>query len=293
MRGVGGELVALDAVGHAADVGEEEVEGLDFGVGGAGGVELAGAVDEVVGVALGSAEDGHVLLDALFADEAVGVEAAFEGDYFYGEVFFGEEGDGFFCGVGSGGVGVEVDDDLFGEAAEEADLHLGEGGAGGGEDVVDAGHVDGDAVHLAFDEEDEVAGADVGFGFVEVEEDVALGVEGGLGGVHVLGDGAALVVDVFEGAGGEGDGLALLVGDGEGDAFAEAGVEGLRGSVGRFFGREEAGGAEDFFGEVGFEAVAHVVEVVGRVADAEGGDGLGGDAAAGEVLAGSGGGGGF
>ncbi len=60
---------------------------------------------------------------------------------------------------------------------EQADLRLGEGGAGGGEDVVDAGHVDGDAVHLAFDEEGEVVGAHVGFGLVEIEEDVALGVE--------------------------------------------------------------------------------------------------------------------
>ena len=35
LRGVGGELVALDAVGHAADVRQEEVEGFDLGVGGA------------------------------------------------------------------------------------------------------------------------------------------------------------------------------------------------------------------------------------------------------------------
>ena len=36
----------------------------------------------------------------MLADEAVGVEAAFEGDDFDFEVFFGEEGDGFFCGGG-------------------------------------------------------------------------------------------------------------------------------------------------------------------------------------------------
>ena len=48
---------------------------------------------------------------------------------------------------------------------------------------MDAGHVDGDAVHLAFDEESEVVGADVGLGFVEIEEDLAFAVEGGLGGV--------------------------------------------------------------------------------------------------------------
>ncbi len=83
----------------------------------------------------------------------------------------------FSAALAAGGVGVEVDDDAFGEAAEETDLHLGEGGAGGGDDVLYAGHVDGDAVHLAFDEEGEVVGADVGFGFVEIEEDLALGVE--------------------------------------------------------------------------------------------------------------------
>ena len=124
----------------------------------------------------------------MLADEAVGVEAAFERDDLDLEALFGEQGDGFLGGGGAGGVGVEVDDDALGEAAEEADLRLGEGGAGGGEDVVDAGHVDGDAVHLAFDEEGEVVGAHVGFGLVEIEEDVALGVEGGLGGVEVLGD---------------------------------------------------------------------------------------------------------
>ena len=189
------------------------------------GEQLAGAVDEVVGVALGVAQRGHVGLDAVLADEAVGVEAAFEGDDLDVEVFFGEQGDGFFCGGDAGGVGVEVDDDAFGEAAEQADLRLGEGGAGGGDDVLNAGHVDGDAVHLAFDEEGEVEGAHVGLGLVEVEEDVALGVEGGLGRVEVLGDVAAFFVLGVEGAGGEGDGLALLVGDGEGDALAEAGVE--------------------------------------------------------------------
>ena len=56
-----------------------------------------------------------------------------------------------------------------------------------------------------------------------------------------------------------------------------------------FFGAEEAAGAEDWVGEVFGELLAHVVEVVGGVADAEFGDGFGGDAAAGEVFAGAGG----
>jgi hypothetical protein len=285
LRGVGGELVALDAIGHAADVGEEEVEGFDFGVSGAAGELFAGVVDEEVGVAFGVAERGHVGLDALLAEEAVGVEAAFEGDDLDFEVLFGEERDGFFCGGDAGGVGVEVDDDALGEAAEEADLHLGEGGAGGGDDVLNSGHVDGDAVHLAFDEESEAEGANVGLGFVEVEEDLALAVKGGLGGVEVLGDVSAFFVLGVEGAGGEGDGLALFVGDGEGDAFAEAGIELAMGSVGLLFGTEEAAGAEDFVGEVFGQLLAHVVEVVGGVADAKFSDGVRGDAAACEVLA--------
>ena len=134
-------------------------------------------------------------------------------------------------------------------------------------------------------------GADVGLGFVEVEEDVALGEERGLGRVEVLGLGPALVVDVVERAGGEGDGLAGFAGDGKGDALAEAAVERAGGLalVVLFFGGEEAALAQDVFGEVRRESVAHVVEVIGRVADAELREGLGGDTAAGEVLAGAGG----
>jgi len=93
---------------------------------------MAGAIDEVVGVALRCAEGRHVGLDALLANEAVWVKAAFEGDDFDFEVFFGEEGDGFLCCVGACSVGVEVDDDALGKATEKAHLHLGECSAGGG-----------------------------------------------------------------------------------------------------------------------------------------------------------------
>ena len=54
-------------VGHPADVREEVVEGLDLDLGGAGGELLAGAVDEVVGVALGSADGGHVGLHTVIS----------------------------------------------------------------------------------------------------------------------------------------------------------------------------------------------------------------------------------
>ena len=58
-------------------------------------------------------------------------------------------------------------------------------------------------------------------------------------------------------------------------------------------GGEEAAGAEEFLGEVLRQGVAHGVVIVGRVAEAEGTEGLGGDAAGGEVLAGACGFGGF
>ncbi len=80
----------------------------------------------------------------------------------------------------------------------------------------------------------------------------------------------------------------MLVGDGEGDALAEAGVELALGAVALFLCAEESAGAEDFFGKVLGELLAHVVEIVGSVADAELCDGVVGDAAAGEVFAGAG-----
>jgi len=151
------------------------------------------------------------------------------------------------------------------------------------------GHVDGDAVHLAFDEEGEVVGTHAGLGFVEVEEDLTFCVEGGFWGVEVLGDVAAFFVLCVKGAGGEGDGLALFVGYGEGDAFTKAGVELSLCAVGLLLRAEEAAGAKDLVGKVFGELLAHVIEVVGRIADAEFGDGVGVDAAAGEIFAGAGG----
>ena len=117
LRGVGGEFVAGDAAGDAADVGEQEVEGLDFGFGSPRREEMAGAVDQVVLMTPGSAEGGGVGVGAALANIAVGIEAAFEGEDVDLEALFGEKRDGFFGGVGAGGVGIEVDDDAGGVAA--------------------------------------------------------------------------------------------------------------------------------------------------------------------------------
>ncbi len=95
-----GELVAGKLLWHAADVRQKVVHGLDLLLGAGAGKHLPGALDEVVGLAARAANGRGVGLDAALADEAVGVEAAFEGDDLDGEALFGEQGDGLFGGVG-------------------------------------------------------------------------------------------------------------------------------------------------------------------------------------------------
>ena len=183
------------------------------------------AADEEIGVAGSAVDERDVGGDALLADELVGVEAVGKGEDANVEAVFDQGGDCFFRGIEAGAVGVEVEDNGFGEAAEQADLVLGEGGAGGGDDALQAAHEDGDAVHLAFDQKRAAVGFDRCFGFIEVEEDLTFGVEGGFGGVKIFGDGFAVGGDGFEGAAREGYGFAGFVDDGKGNAAAEAGVE--------------------------------------------------------------------
>src|SRR6185437_11960438 len=88
--GIVGKLAAADGMRHASNVRQQEVQRLHLGLGGVAGEELARALDEVVGVALGVAQCRAVGLDAVLAYEAVGVEAAFEGDNLDVEVLFSE-----------------------------------------------------------------------------------------------------------------------------------------------------------------------------------------------------------
>ena len=182
---------------------------FDLLVGAGAGKHLPCALDQEVGLAARLADRGCVGLDAALADEAVGVEAAVEGDDLDGEALFGEQGDGLFGGVGASRVGIEVDDDVGGVAAQHGHLLLGEGGSAGGDHVLNAAQKDGDAVHLAFDEQGKLELANGGARLVEIEEHLALGIERRLRRVDVLGAG---FVACFECAGGEGDDAAALVG---------------------------------------------------------------------------------
>ena len=226
LRGVGGKLVAGQLLRHAADVRQQEVHGLHLLLRAGAGKQLPRALDQVVGLAARAAHGRRVGLDAALADEAVGVEAAVEGDDLDGEALLGEQGDGLFRGIGAGGVGIEVDDDLRGVAPQNRHLLLGEGRSAGGDHVLNAAQKDRDAVHLALDQQGKLKLADGGARLVEIEEDLALGVERRLRRVDVLGAG---LFAGFERARGEGDHAAALVGDGKHDPLAEAVVDGRPG----------------------------------------------------------------
>jgi hypothetical protein len=120
LGGIVGKGVALDAAGHAANVGQEEVELVGFGFRVAAGKEAAGALDEVVPKLGRGAEGFSVGAGATLADVAIGIEAAFEGEDAHFKTFLRQKRDGFFGGVGAGRIGIEVDDDAGGVAAEQA-----------------------------------------------------------------------------------------------------------------------------------------------------------------------------
>ena len=120
------------------------------------------------------AEGFSVGAGTAFADVAVGVEAALEGEDAHFKTFLRQKGDGFFGGVSAGRVGIEVNDDAGGVAAQQARLRFSESGAAGGDDVGDAGEEDGDAVHLALDEDGAAVAADGLAGLIEIEEGMTL-----------------------------------------------------------------------------------------------------------------------
>ena len=65
-------------------------------------------------------------------------------------------------------------------------MRLGEAGAAAGDDVGDSGAGDGDRVHVAFDEDREIALAESFFRAIEMVEDGALCVDRRFGRIHVL-----------------------------------------------------------------------------------------------------------
>jgi hypothetical protein len=165
---------------------------------------------------------------------------------------------------------------------------------------VESGGEDGDAIHLAFDQDGVVEFLDPFLGKIEIEQDLALGVDRGLGGVEIFRSGFFIG---REGAPGEGDDFASVARDREHNPVAEFGVHRelrvagceLRGNApialsGRFLllPGEKAAVAQEVFAELGFQAVAEKEARIRRVSDAELGDHGVIEAAPGQVFAGTG-----
>ena len=113
----------------------------------------------------------------MFADELVGISAAGERKHAHVELLLEKKIERALGGGLAGEVGVVVDDDATGEAAEEFDLRLGEAGAAGGHDIADAGAGHADDVHVAFHKHGKIAFADFILRFIEMIEHAAFGID--------------------------------------------------------------------------------------------------------------------
>ena len=131
-------------------------------------------------------------------------------------------------------------------------------GAVGGDHLRDAGAVEGDDVHIAFDHDQPLGGAARGAGAVDVVERAALVEERGVGRVEIFG------LAVAEDAPAEGDDPAARVADRDHQAAAEAVV-----AVAAFFGLDQHAGLDEL---VLAELVERALErgaAVGGEAEAE------------------------
>ena len=174
---------------------QQVVEGFALALGRPGREKLHRPVNQVVRVALGSFDGGHVVLDAALANKAVGIEPSVEGNYPDLKILFGEQGNRLLRGVCAGGVRVEIDEETLGVAAEQAHLQLGKCRSAGGEHILNSRHVRSDAVHLAFHQQGKVLLPDCLPRLVEIEQHLPLGIERGLGRVHILRPGFFLAVE--------------------------------------------------------------------------------------------------
>ena len=181
-------------------------------------------------------------------------------------------------GLAAGVVAVEAQDRRGVEAPHPLELRLGDRGAVGRDGLGDAGAVEGDHVHIAFDHDQPLGGAARGAGAVDVVERAALVEERRVGGVEVFG------LALAEDAAAEGDDPAARVADRDHQPAAEAVVAVLA----RLLGLDEHAGLDELVLAELFEGALEGVAAVGRETDAEAGDRRLVDAAALEIFAGVG-----
>ncbi len=147
------QFVADDSAWNALDVGQEMIHRLLFALGTAHGKLGAGAFDQVVEIFLRGLQRGGVGVFAFAADVEIGIETLLEGKHSNVKFFLHEETQRALRGLCSGCIRIEVDDNVLGESSQEFCLQLRERSPGTGDHIVKSGGIDGNAIHLAFDQD--------------------------------------------------------------------------------------------------------------------------------------------
>ena len=89
------------------------------------------------------------------------------------EFLFNQQAESAFGRLRAGGVGIEIHYDILSKASEQLGLQFGKRRTGTGDYILKSGGEDGDAVHLAFDQNGVVELLDPLFGEIEIEENFA------------------------------------------------------------------------------------------------------------------------
>ena len=168
---------------------EQALAKAGAGLGGRQRGEVALVPPQPLDQRIGLGEQGFERRAAAGADEVVGVLAFGQGDEAQraigrevGQSAQGSADGGFL----PGGIAVEAEDRRRVEPPHPFELRLGHGGAVGGDGLGDAGAVERDDVHIAFDDDQAAGRAAGGGGAIDVVEGAALVEQDGLGGVQVF-----------------------------------------------------------------------------------------------------------
>ena len=117
------------------------------------------------------------LLGGMLARERIGIVVVRKGEHAHVHVGRQQHVDAPERSLDAGGVAVVEHGDVLGEAFDQADLPVGERGAGGGHHVLHPGLVHGYDVRIALHQVARILPHDGIFGLIEAVEDVALVVD--------------------------------------------------------------------------------------------------------------------
>ena len=179
------ELVADNPTGHPLDVWQQMLDSFVLTLGAADWELGARPFDQVGKIGLGMTKSFSVGIFALAANIEIRVEARFEGQHLDLKFLFDQQAQGTLGGLRSRSIGIKVHHDVLAEPPEQLGLDLGESGTGAGNHVLETSGVDGDAVHLAFDD-DGIFLANPFLGLVEIEKNSPLGIDRRLRRVQIL-----------------------------------------------------------------------------------------------------------